>query len=137
MDFQEHFSPAASSSDRSFGLVMAAFFALVAVWPMTAHGHPRYWALTAAVALVVIALAAPHLLARPNHLWTGVGRAMHAIVSPLALGVVFLLAIVPVGLLMRIFGKQPLPLRFESTKSSYWVTRDPPGPEPESFTNQF
>jgi len=43
----------------------------------------------------------------------------------------------PTGLIMRLFGKDPLRLRFDAEAKSYWIQREPPGPEPDSMRNQF
>src|SRR5215510_1126146 len=51
----------------------------------------------------------------------------------LAVAVMFAL----VAWLMRLSGKDPLRLRFEPERKSYWVARQPPGPAPDSLLNQF
>jgi hypothetical protein len=126
-----------TASDRSFGLVLAGFFALLGVvglwrqserWPL--------WAGLAVVALA-LALAAPRLLAPANRVWTKFGLLLHAVVSPVMLGVIFYLCIAPIGFLMRLSGKDPLRLRYEPEADSYWIKRVPPGPQPPSFKNQF
>jgi hypothetical protein len=58
-------------------------------------------------------------------------------VSPVVLGIMFFLVVTPIGLLMRAFGKDPLRLRFDKSASSYWLDRTPPGPPPESLSDQF
>jgi hypothetical protein len=58
-------------------------------------------------------------------------------VSPVVLAVMFYLLVAPIGLLWRVLGKDPLRLRFDPRAASYWIERRPPGPEPETFTNQF
>ena len=62
---------------------------------------------------------------------------MHMVISPLFLGLIFFLCIMPIGFLMRLSGKDPMQRRFDRTAKSYWIVRAPPGPAPESFKNQF
>jgi hypothetical protein len=126
-----------TSSDRSFGLVLAGFFALLGglgLW----RGSER-WPLWLGLAVVALALAlgAPRLLAPANRVWTKFGLLLHAVVSPVMLGVIFYLCIAPIGFLMRLRGKDPLRLRYEPEADSYWIKRSPQGPQPESFKNQF
>ncbi len=125
------------SSDRSFGVVFAAVFALIGLWPLLGGGGARWWALATAVAFAVVALAAPRLLRIPNALWQKLGRALNRIVSPLVIGLVFVTAVVPTGLLMRLFGKDPLRLRFDKEATTYWIERRPPGPPGDTMPNQF
>jgi Saxitoxin biosynthesis operon protein SxtJ len=126
-----------TASDRSFGLTLAGFLALVGglgLWRQSER-----WPLWAGLAVVALALAllAPKLLAPANRVWTKFGLLLHAVVSPLILGLIFYLCIVPIGFLMRLSGKDPLRLRYEPRSDSYWIKRSPPGPQPESFKQQF
>jgi hypothetical protein len=125
------------SSDRSFGLVFAAVFLIVALLPLFSREPPRWWALAVSAAFAVIAFARPSLLAVPNKLWTRLGILLGRIVSPIALGILFYAVFSPFGILMRLFGKDPLRLRRDPAASTYWVNREPPGPLPGTLTNQF
>lgn len=125
------------SSDRSFGLVFAAFFLIVGLLPLL-HGHAlRIWALLMAAGFLVVAMIIPGILSPLNRLWTSFGLLLHRIVSPIALSILFYGIVTPTGLLMRLFGKDPLRLRPDKNAASYWIVRTPPGPEPESLKNQF
>jgi hypothetical protein len=129
--------PVERSTDRSFGLVFAAVFTLIALMPLWRAGGIRLWALAVAAAFLVAALARPGVLAPLNRVWATIGLVLHHVVSPVALAVMFFGVITPTGLLMRLFGKDPLRLRREDAAASYWVVRTPPGPAGESFGNQF
>ena len=127
------------SSDRSFGLVMAAFFALVGLAPLlhAPHDSVRVWALGLASAFFLLAVLWRAPLRPLNTLWHKLGLLLFHIVSPLALGLLFYLTITPIGLLMRACGKDPLRLRRDPSAASYWIPRDPPGPPPASMKHQF
>jgi hypothetical protein len=125
------------STDRGFGLVMAAFFAVVALLPLRA-GHPaRVWALGAAACLLALALARPSLLHVPNLLWRRLGLLLGKVVNPIVLSLMFFLVFTPAGLCLRLAGKDPLRLKKPKDRKSYWIPRDPPGPDPESMRLQF
>ena len=125
------------SSDRTFGLVFAGAFLLIACWPLLHREAPRWWALGVAAAFAVIAIGKPALLAYPNRLWTQLGVLLGKVVSPIALGILFYGVITPIGVLMRLTGKDPLRLKLGSGTGSYWILRKPPGPPPDSMTRQF
>jgi Saxitoxin biosynthesis operon protein SxtJ len=125
------------SSDRSFGLVFAVVFAVIAAWPLMSGGALRWWAAGVAAAFAVAAMVVPRVLAVPNRLWMKFGLLLGKIVSPIALGVLFYGVISPLGLVMRLAGKDPLKLKFDPRARSYWAEREPPGPPPQSMTNQF
>jgi len=125
------------SSDRSFGIVFAVVFAIVALWPLLSKEPVRWWSAAVAAAFLVVALVRPALLAGLNRQWLKLGLLLGKIVSPIALGVLFYLVITPLGLMLRIAGKDPLRLKFDREARSYWIRREPPGPPPDSMTNQF
>jgi len=125
------------SSDRSFGLVFAAVFAVVAAWPLTSGQALRWWAVAVAAAFALLALVKPRLLAAPNRLWTRFGVLLGKVVSPVALGILFYGVMSPLGIALRLAGKDPLRLKRDKASTSYWIARDPPGPPPTSMTQQF
>lgn len=125
------------SSDRSFGLVFAAVFLIIACWPFFRLEPPRWWALAIAAVFAIIAIWKPALLAGLNRLWTRLGLLLAKVVSPIALGLLFYGAITPIGVLMRLTGKDPLRLKLDRRVDTYWIPRKPPGPPPDSMTNQF
>jgi hypothetical protein len=124
-------------SERSFGIVFAVVFALVAFWPLLKGASPHWWALVVAAAFAGFAWLLPAVYRVPNRLWFKLGLALSAVVSPVALAIVYLAAIVPTGLLLRLFGKDPLRLRLDSAARSYWIERTPPGPDSKGMPNQF
>jgi hypothetical protein len=97
----------------------------------------RVWALVVAAIFAGVAVTVPAILAPLNRLWMRLGLLLHRIVNPVVLGLMFLSAIVPIGLLMKLFGKDLLRLKFSEDASSYWIVRDPKGPEPQSLNRQF
>lgn len=128
---------APTSSDRSFGFVFAIFFLIIALLPLLQNHEIRNWALVLSAIFGLTALLMPAILAPLNSLWTKFGFLLHLIVSPLALGVLFYGVVVPTGLILRLWGKNLLNLRFDPNAESYWIKRDPPGPDADSLNNQF
>ena len=132
-----HASQIQSSSDRFFGFVFAAVFLIIAFYPLLNAAGIRIWAVVISGLFLLLAAFVPHVLAPANRLWTKFGLLLHNIVSPIALGILFFLVVTPTGLLLRLFGKDPLRLRFDPAAASYWIKRDPPGPAADSLNNQF
>jgi hypothetical protein len=69
--------------------------------------------------------------------WTKLGVLMGRIVAPVVTAVLFYAVVTPTALLFRLLGKDPLRIRLEPGALSYWIERTPPGPAPETMTNQF
>ena len=126
-----------SGSNKSFGLVFAALFVILGLWPLINAEPVRIWFLVFAALLAVVAFAAPKLLAPLNRVWFLFGLLLHKIVSPVIMALLFFTTVTPIALIMRVLGKRPLPLEFDAEAKSYWIEREQPGPEPETMTRQF
>lgn len=124
-------------TERNFGFVMAGFFALLSGFAWWNDGDRLIIWLVISAAFLIVALAAPSLLAPLNRLWFRFGMLLNAIVSPVIMGLLFFVTITPIGWLMRLLGARPLKLKFDRAAQSYWIHRDPPGPPPDSLKNQF
>ena len=130
-------APVMGSSDRSFGFVVAIVFSAVGLLPLLGGRPPRWWSLAAAAAVLATALIAPRRLAPFHRAWFRLGLVLHRIVSPVVMAAIYFAVVTPTGLVMRALGKDPLRLRRDPDAESYWIHRDPPGPDRESMTNQF
>jgi hypothetical protein len=124
-------------SNRSFGLVFAVFFALVALLPAV-HGAPvRWWALGVAVAFAAAAFLAPRLLQPLNWIWFKLGLLLHHVLNPVIMAVMFYGAFLPMAILLRWLGKDLLRIKRDPESESYWIPREPPAPAPGSMSKQF
>lgn len=124
-------------SERSFGIVFAAVFALVGLFPLTGGGDPRLWALGLAAGFLGAGLTLPQLLGPLNRLWFRFGLLLNRIVSPVVMGILFYLTVTPVGLIMRIRHRDPLRQRFDREAASYWIPVDRARARQTSMRRQF
>jgi len=113
------------SSDRAFGMVFAVVFALIAGYQFFTAGRWGGIAAAIAAAFALVAWLRPAVLAPLNRQWMRLGLLLHRVVNPLVMGIMFFGVVLPTGLLMRLFGKDPLRLRREAAAPSYWIERDP------------
>jgi hypothetical protein len=124
-------------SDKIFGLVLAGFWLVLGLRPLLSRREPRLWALLLAGLFLFIAALRPQLLHPFNRLWARVGRLLQRLTNPLIMGLLFVAAFIPTALIMRLLRRDPLQVRWDSHAKSYWITRDPPGPSPQSMREQF
>jgi hypothetical protein len=124
-------------SDRSFGIVMAAAFLLFAALNWWHAGRVWPWFCALAVLFLAAALLWPAILRPLNRLWFRFGLLLHAVINPIIMGLIFYGAVLPTGLVMRALGRDLLRLKRSSATDSYWIVRQPPGPEPKTMKDQF
>jgi hypothetical protein len=125
------------SSDRSFGFVFTALFLLLALSPLRKGQPVRVWFLVAGAAVLLIAILVPALLAPFNRLWTRFALLLGKVTTPIMLALIFYGVFAPVGFVLRLFKWDPLRLTKPASSATFWVTRQPPGPEPESMKHLF
>lgn len=136
----EDYAPRAekrTSSDQSFGWVFAAFFAVLACVPLLHRRPIRLWAIILSAGVLLLTLVRPSALHAANVAWSKLGELLGRIVNPVVMGALFFLVITPIALLMRLLSKDILRLKWNPNVASYWIPRDPPGPEPKTMINQF
>lgn len=140
-------------SDRNFGLVFTAFFSLLGLLARSAGPESAFVRLGGALGtdgagvakglfgvaglFLVLAFVAPKVLHPLNVLWMKLALVLQKVVSPIVLGLLFFGVVTPMGLVLRAMGKDLLRLKLDKGLKSYWITRDPPGPKPETMTEQF
>jgi len=124
-------------SDRNFGFTMASVSALIGLFGLyKASSHAPIW-LCIAAAFAGITLWRPQTLAPANRLWLKLGLLIYRVVNPVIMAVLFFVAILPIGLAMRLFGKDFLKLKRDRSLATYWLPRTDPRPQSESMRQQF
>ena len=94
-------------------------------------------ALAVAGAFLLVALLLPAFLRPLNKAWTLLGLLLGRIVNPVVTAILFYFVFTPAGLVSRLLGKDPLLLKFAPRADTYWIARQPPGPRPETMSQQF
>ena len=120
-------------SNRSFGIVFFVVFLLIATFPLLNHGDIRLWSLLLSFIFLILGLVNSKILTPLNKLWFKFGIFLGKIISPLIMGIIFFLVVTPIGILMRLLGKDLLNLKHNKNKS-YWI--DKTGPK-SKMRNQF
>ena len=121
------------SSNKSFGLVFFIVFLLVAIFPLLKQEDIRIWSLIISFIFLFLGLLNSEILSPLNKIWFKFGILLGKIVSPVVMGIIFFVVVTPIGLLMKLFKKDILNLKFNK-HNSYWVEKN----EPKSkMKNQF
>ena len=133
-----NFSDIQLPSNKKFGAFFSGVFLVVAVWfyffQQNAVVAGAFAA--AAVLFLLLALIKADVLLPLNKLWMRFGLLLGMIVSPIVLGIIFFGLFTPISLVMRLFGRDELRLRFKP-EQSHWLTREAASLQAESFKNQF
>ena len=120
-------------SNRNFGIVFCIVFFLISLYPLLNNETIRFWALIISLIFLFLGILNSQILNPLNKLWFKFGIFLGKIISPLIMGIIFFLVVTPIGLIMRLLGKDLLNLKFNKNQS-YWIKKN----EPKSkMKNQF
>lgn len=122
---------------RRFGLLFMTVFGLVAAY-MFLKGSAAWWAVAIGAALSgSTGLLAPRLLRVPHTLWMQFAGILGWVNTRVLLTLFFCIVLTPVGVVMRLFGRDPLARRMSKESTTYWEKRDGPPPDRSRFDNLF
>ena len=113
------------SSNKSFGIVFSIFFLLISVYPLLNNDSIHYWSLFVSFIFLVLGLMNSKILSPLNVLWFKFGILLGKIVSPVVMGIIFFLVVTPISIILKMFGKDVLNLKFNNNKT-YWIVKDGP-----------
>ena len=121
------------SSNRSFGIVFFIVFLLIALYPLLKGNDLRIWSLVISFIFLALGLVNSKILTPLNKLWFKFGLLLGRFISPLIMGIIFFIVVTPTGIIMRLFKKDLLNLKYNK-KESYWINKS--GPK-SKMKNQF
>ena len=111
---------------RSFGLMVGGVFSLIGFWPLLIRAEPiRLWALIVTGLLVIPAVTYPKLLIPIYNIWMRIGAILGWVNTRIILAIGFFLIVTPIGLMLRMFKKDPLPRDLDVSLESYRHLRLP------------
>ena len=112
-------------TDRAFGLMFAVIFAVIFTVAYFVFGHRMNWVIGAAGGFLGVGLIAPWLLMPLNRLWEKFAFRLGFLSNHLLLGLFYFTFVYPLGLMLRLFGSDPMHRKYDSKLDTYWtkVTR--------------
>ena len=121
------------TSNKSFGIVFFIVFLLIAIYPLINGDIVRYWSLIISLIFLILSFLNSNLLTPLNKIWIKIGNQLGKIISKFLIGFLFFCVVTPIGLIIRIFEKDLLNLKFNNDKS-YWIEKTEPK---RKMKNQF
>ena len=111
------------SSNRSFGILFFLVFFGFGLWPLTEEMSPNIFLIIISIIFLVLGLLNSKLLSPLNEIWIKFGEILGRIIAPLIMALVYFLILTPISLLVRVFGKDLLGLKYLKQQDSYWIKR--------------
>tara|TARA_Y100000591_G_C21774761_1_gene667599 strand:+ start:328 stop:705 length:378 start_codon:yes stop_codon:yes gene_type:complete len=110
-------------NNKSFGILFFIVFLLIAIWPVINSGSIRIWPLAISLVFLVLGIMNSTILSPLKIGWIKLGEILGKIIAPVVMGFIYFLIITPIGILMRLLGKDLLKLKYNKNQS-YWIKRE-------------
>ena len=111
------------SSNRSFGILFFVVFLIISLWPLKNGNNLNFYFLITSGIFLILGAYNSNLLTPLNKGWIKFGEILGLIIAPIVMGLVYFVILTPVSLIVRLFGKDLIGLKFLKENESYWIKR--------------
>ena len=111
------------SSNKSFGLLFFIVFLIIGLWPLKNGESLNFYFITVSVVFLILGLLNSKLLSPLNKSWIKLGEILGIIIAPIVMALVYFVILTPISIIVRVFGKDLLGLKFFKEKDTYWIKR--------------
>lgn len=111
------------SSNKSFGILFFIVFLVLSLWPLKNGDNLNFYFLIASGIFLILGIFNSKFLTPLNKIWIKFGEILGLIIAPIVMSLVYFVILTPVSLIIRLFGKDLLGLKFLKEKETYWIKR--------------
>ena len=111
------------SSNRSFGLLFFIVFIAVGLWPIIKGEEANIYLILISLFFLIFGLINSKILSPFNKAWIKFGEILGLIIAPIIMALVYFLVLTPISIIVRLFGKDLLGLKFNKKQDTYWIDR--------------
>ena len=110
-----------AGSVKSFGIVFFFVFIIIALYPLLNNHEIRVWSLIIGFIFLILGLINSPLLKPLNLIWFKFGLFLGKLIAPIIMGIVYFIVVFPTFLLLKLFKRNYLNIKYERNMSSYWI----------------
>ena len=111
------------SSNKSFGILFFIVFLVLGLWPITNNYNPNIYLIFISIIFLILGLLDSKLLSPLNSFWIKFGEFLGKIIAPIVMAIIYFIILTPISLIVRLFGKDLLGLKFTNQTKTYWIKR--------------
>ena len=109
------------SSNRSFGLLFFIVFLVIGLWPLSKGEGVHIYLILISIIFFALGLINSKILSPLNKTWIKFGEVLGIVIAPIIMAIVYFVVLTPISLIVRIFGKDLLGLKFSKKQDTYWI----------------
>ena len=110
-------------NNRSFGILFFIVFLIIGLYPIYNDESPNKFFLILSLPFLILGLLNSKILTPFNRAWIKLGEILGLIIAPVIMALVYFIFLTPISLIVRIFGKDLLDIKFNKKSETYWINR--------------
>ena len=109
------------SSNKSFGILFFIVFIIIGLYPLLNDQSVRVWSLIIGLIFLFLGIINSILLMPLTALWFKLGIILGKFIAPVIMGIVYFIVVFPTSLLLKLFKKNYLNIKYNKNTNSYWI----------------
>ena len=110
-----------AGSIRSFGIIFFLFFVIIALYPILNNHNIRIWSLIVGFIFLFLGIVKSPILKPLNFIWFKFGLFLGKMIAPIIMGIVYFIVVFPTFLILKLFKRNYLNIKYQRNKNSYWI----------------
>ena len=110
-----------AGSIKSFGIVFFFVFVIIALYPLLNENSIRVWSLIVSFIFLFLGMLNSPLLKPLNLIWFKFGLFLGQFIAPIVMSIVYFMVVFPTFILLKIFKRNYLNIKYERNRNSYWL----------------
>jgi len=111
------------SNNRSFGILFFIVFLILGLYPTLKGNSPNIYFIFISIPFIILGLINSKILTPLNNAWIKVGEILGMIIAPIVMAIIYFFILTPISIVVRIFGKDLLSIKFNKQVNTYWINR--------------
>ena len=111
------------SNNRSFGILFFIVFLILGLYPTLQGSSPNIYFISISIPFIILGIINSKILTPLNNAWIKLGEILGTIIAPIVMAIIYFFILTPISLIVRIFGKDLLSIKFNKQVNTYWINR--------------
>ena len=111
------------SNNRGFGILFFIVFLILGLYPTLKGNSPNIYLISISIPFIILGIINSKILTPLSNAWIRLGEILGIIIAPIVMAIIYFFILTPISLIVRIFGKDLLSIKFDKQVNTYWINR--------------
>ena len=126
--------PVKIGTEKNFGIVFSLFFLIIVIYKYFYFREISFIFLCLSIIFIFFSFFYPFIFKYPNILWFKLGMLLGSFISPIIMFLIYFFVFFPIGIILRIFKKDPMNIKIQKNIITYWQKKED---SKSTMKNQF